>query len=211
MPAWPSLKGVLQLLLAQPWCPKEVTAGTGEETLNLKNPKFWLLQSDKNHHWAICCSGEQLLSSHSPSEEEKRVLFWEKDLFSVSPSPQAHTNTQLLGYGCSASTAILWAWTGALGNELSSTPAAAYLQSKAPSGSSPDHHRALPCKHMQWLSGDYHLPPRAMSSSEGFLVPAWLRAPRMWDPSSEMKHCLSNIISLLFSSLMNATMTAQLW
>lgn len=76
------------------WCPKQLTADTGEETLSLKNPKFWLFHWDKNNYRAICCSGEQLFCSHSPCEEEKGCYSEKKTtVFSVSSSPQAHTDT----------------------------------------------------------------------------------------------------------------------
>lgn len=68
-------------------CLKQPTADRGGETLRLKkgwkNSKLWLFSWGKNHHWAISIgpvySGEQFLCAHSPSEEVKGLLFWEKN------------------------------------------------------------------------------------------------------------------------------------
>lgn len=169
-------------------CLKQPTADGGGETLSLKkgwkNSKLWLFSWGKNHHWAICIgpvySGEQLLCAHSPSEEVKRLLFWEKNtVFSFSPSPQSHPGAELMVYGCSASATLR-----ALGRELSSTPSAASLVNplKTHQRAAQSHHPPLPFKH----TGDGKMgsiafvllrPPSAMGRSGGFPVHACLWAP----------------------------------
>lgn len=109
-------------------------------------------------------------SLHTVHLRRKRGFYSEKKTYFLSHHPPRLTLTHTAaGFWLLSIQTKPWARLGALGSELSSTPAAAYSQSKIPSESSPDPHPALPFKHMQWLSGDCHLCAAEASQCHGQL------------------------------------------
>lgn len=140
-------------------------------------------------------SCEQLLCAYSPPEEENGLLFWEKTtIFSFSRSP----GVEPPGFGCSASVG-----TGAVGSESSSAPAAISLLN--PQKPLREQHRAT----TRLCNSNMHVKAKwggSPSCCQVHQVPQGLQglsctclalsSHGVQDHLSELKHWVSNIISL---------------